>query len=922
MDKSWLTADRRTKEFKKGVEDLLMFAFENGYNEGKISCPCLKCAHSKFWNARTVKNHLFQYGIDETYTHWIWHGEANSAESSLPDESDSSVSLNQAYTGMGEADEDDDDFSSDSSDFVNPVKGEHAHLYPGCENYTKMKALVKLFNLKINEDETTCRMCKASRWKLNKKGEEQEGVPAKVLWYFPLIPRIRNLFNTPQIAKDMTWHDTERQKDGKMRHPADSETWKDVDKEWPDFASDSRNLRLALSSDGFNPFRGNRPKEPGNDIGVFLQPLIEDLQQLWLGKQVYDAYKRDSFLLRGILLWTISDYPALGNLSGNIIKGYNACTVCVDNTKATRLVHYRKTVVMRHRRWLPRHHPYRKQKTAFDNTVEKDVAPIPLTGEQVFGRIQHLRDHVFDKTQRQPRWKKGEARPVWKKVSTFVQLEYWKFLPVRHVLDVMHIEKNICEALLGTLLNIPGKIKDRESVRLDMADMGIRTELRPKTPSKKEKVLLASWNLLNAEKKVVCSSFLQMKLPDGFCSNIKNLVNMEKLRLGGMKSHDCHTILHHLLPISIRSVLQKQVRYAIIRFCLFFKAICSKVIDVDKLEKMQSELVETLCQLEKYFPPSFFDVMIHLSVHLVREVKLCGPIFFRWMYPFERYMKAFKGYVRNPAHPEGCIAEAYVAEEAVECLVNFDEATIGLPENVRHEQNGIADLYPVPQSYSRAKRTCSLHIYVSYKIAMTSGHILSKLHTKIVTELLQEDNTIGDEIRWIAEGPNKNVPTFSGYRINGVSYSTKDRDDNRQVQCSGVSVVADTLMLVEKDKTVEQTAHTYYGVITNINKGVKVDDLGFILVNLNKLGFVNDPFVLGKHVKQVCYIDDPLEKFWSVVLKLPEKNFHDHCDEENDGSVEVELENDLHLPLFPNVDEHDDENTSYMREEEEWIQLP
>jgi hypothetical protein len=59
------------------------------------------------------------------------------------------------------------------------------------------------------------------------------------------------------------------------------------------------------------------------------------------------------------------------------------------------------------------------------------------------------------------------------------------------------------------------------------------------------------------------------------------------------------------------------------------------------------------------------------------------------MYPFERYMKTFKGYVRNPAHPEGCIAEAYVAEEAVECLVNFEEATKGLPKNARHEQNEI-----------------------------------------------------------------------------------------------------------------------------------------------------------------------------------------------------------------------------------------
>jgi hypothetical protein len=129
------------------------------------------------------------------------------------------------------------------------------------------------------------------------------------------------------------------------------------------------------------------PTQPGNDIDVFLKPLIEDLQKLWHGKQVYDAYKKESFTLRAILLWTISDFPAYGNLSGNIIKGYNGCPICVDKTKATRLVNYRKTVVMRHRRWLPRLHPYRRQKQHFDNTVEKEIAPTPLTGEEVLARV-------------------------------------------------------------------------------------------------------------------------------------------------------------------------------------------------------------------------------------------------------------------------------------------------------------------------------------------------------------------------------------------------------------------------------------------------------------------------------------------------------------------------------------------------------
>ena len=53
------------------------------------------------------------------------------------------------------------------------------------------------------------------------------------------------------------------------------------------------------------------------------------------------------------------------------------------------------------------------------------------------------------------------------------------------------------------------------------------------------------------------------------------------------------------------------------------------------LDKLQSELVVTLCSLEKYFPPFFFDIMLHLTVHLVREVKLWGPVYFRWMCPLK-----------------------------------------------------------------------------------------------------------------------------------------------------------------------------------------------------------------------------------------------------------------------------------------------
>ncbi|XP_062075986.1 uncharacterized protein LOC133780128 [Humulus lupulus] len=53
-------------------------------------------------------------------------------------------------------------------------------------------------------------------------------------------------------------------------------------------------------------------------------------------------------------------------------------------------------------------------------------------------------------------------------------------------------------------------------------------------------------------------------------------------------------------------------------------------------------------------------------VHLAREAKLCGPVWARWMYPFERSMKVLKSYVRNHYRPEASMVECYISEEAVE----------------------------------------------------------------------------------------------------------------------------------------------------------------------------------------------------------------------------------------------------------------
>ncbi|KAK1682723.1 hypothetical protein QYE76_043571 [Lolium multiflorum] len=88
------------------------------------------------------------------------------------------------------------------------------------------------------------------------------------------------------------------------------------------------------------------PKQPGNDIDVYLKPLVEELLQLWslAGVRVWDEHKEEEFDLRALLFVTINDWPALGNISGQSNKGYNACTHCLHELEGDYLEKGQKVV--------------------------------------------------------------------------------------------------------------------------------------------------------------------------------------------------------------------------------------------------------------------------------------------------------------------------------------------------------------------------------------------------------------------------------------------------------------------------------------------------------------------------------------------------------------------------------------------------
>ena len=83
-----------------------------------------------------------------------------------------------------------------------------------------------------------------------------------------------------------------------------------------------------------------------------------------------------------------------------------------------------------------------------------------------------------------------------------------------------------------------------------------------------------------------------------------------------------------MLPDHVTSVL--------VEFCSFFRILCGKTLNLPELQLLQDCIVVTLCHLEMLFPPSFFTVMVHLTVHLIEEAKLGGPVHYRYMYPVER----------------------------------------------------------------------------------------------------------------------------------------------------------------------------------------------------------------------------------------------------------------------------------------------
>ena len=144
------------------------------------------------------------------------------------------------------------------------------------------------------------------------------------MFYLPLILRLQRFYTSQATAEHMTWHANHEIKEDLMCHPSYAKAWKHFDRTYPEFALESRNIKLGLCADRFSPFgksgknyscwlvilipynlpQGMCMKTPymfftlivpgpqnlKKSIDVYMQPLIEELQWLWVeGVITYDV---------------------------------------------------------------------------------------------------------------------------------------------------------------------------------------------------------------------------------------------------------------------------------------------------------------------------------------------------------------------------------------------------------------------------------------------------------------------------------------------------------------------------------------------------------------------------------------------------------------------------------------------------------
>ena len=148
-----MSSNRLSREYENGVSEFVKFAVAHAEDPSRMICPCLGCCYGKRVDAVQLTSHLMRHGIDRSYTCWNLHGE-KSNENVEPGDSTTYASN---YSGADTYDCDrveeiaealEGDLKDCPEMFERLVSDAEKPLYDGCTKFTRLSAVLKLYNLK------------------------------------------------------------------------------------------------------------------------------------------------------------------------------------------------------------------------------------------------------------------------------------------------------------------------------------------------------------------------------------------------------------------------------------------------------------------------------------------------------------------------------------------------------------------------------------------------------------------------------------------------------------------------------------------------------------------------------------------------------------------------------------------------------
>uniref|UniRef100_J3LJ41 DUF4216 domain-containing protein n=1 Tax=Oryza brachyantha TaxID=4533 RepID=J3LJ41_ORYBR len=273
-----------------------------------------------------------------------------------------------------------------------------------------------------------------------------------------------------------------------------------------------------------------------------------------------------------------------------------------------------------------------------------------------------------------------------------------------------------------------------------------------------------------------------------------------------------------ILPVSIRGIVRKDIYEAIAELGNFFKELCFKTLKIDVLLRLKAEIPVILCKLEKIYPPAFFDVMVHLAVHLPDEAILRGPVYI------------FRELEKNSVND----IDTRLEREFPKWFKNYIEE---LHYNRAPEVSN--DLYSLANGPDRRLRV--------YSACNENG---VRYHT-IDREKNRKTQNSGIKV----EGAHKNlIIDFYGVLIEilELQYTTNKNGDR--------SVFLFRCDWFDLDGRKTRMRNDGY----------------FTSINIRGRWYKKDPFILAPQAKQVFYLDDTrFGKDWKVVQNFEHRHVYD-----------------------------------------------